>query len=62
MAEWFVEVLDRKDNWVKFDAKVFDSFSQAWNHARHSGLSDEKYYFRVNVQWNDRFSYYGPCH
>lgn len=62
MKEWFVEVLDKKNNWVKWDHDVFDSFSEAALHAHDHGLRDETHYFRINCQWNDRFTYYGPCH
>jgi hypothetical protein len=62
MNEWFVEVLDRQDNWVKWDSEVFDSFTEASSHAQDNGLSDKTHYYRINVQWNDRYAYHGPCH
>lgn len=62
MNEWFVEVLNHKDEWVKWDGEVFTSFSKAISHAHANGLSDKTHYIRINVQWNDSLAYYGPCH
>ena len=62
MKEWFVEILDHEDNWIKLDDDVFDSFSEAELHARDSGLSDKTHYYRINCEWNDSLSCYGPCH
>ena len=62
MIEWFVEVLDKNNKWVRWDQECFKSFYEAERHAYDGGLRDETHYFRINRQWNDRFTYYGPCH
>lgn len=62
MNFYFVEVLDHKDEWVQWDHERFDHFVDADKHARKHGLKDKTHYFRINCDWDDRYTYYGPCH
>jgi hypothetical protein len=62
MNFYFVEVLNRKDEWVRWDYGRFDSFVKAKDYALEHGLRDDTHFFRINCEWDDRFAYYGPCH
>lgn len=62
MNEYFVEILNESNNWIPIDNKKYPTFNHAKNHAYDIGITDETYFFRINVCYNDKYSYYGPCH
>tara|TARA_Y100000034_G_scaffold8165_1_gene8911 strand:+ start:1156 stop:1344 length:189 start_codon:yes stop_codon:yes gene_type:complete len=62
MNEYFVEVLDKNDEWVRWDSVAYEHVYQAHDALREAGLNDSNCWYRIVSEWNDRYTYYGPCH
>ncbi len=62
MTEWFIEVLNRKDEWVKYDGKAYESYSVASQTLHEDGLFDHNCWYRIVPEFDPRYLDYGPCH
>ena len=62
MNEWFVEVLNIHNEWIRWNGKPYDS----WHTAEHAlivaGLNNANCWYRIVPEYNDDYAYYGPCH
>lgn len=53
MTEWFVEVLNKKDNWVRWDGIPYDGYGTATIALFREGLTDKNCWYRIVPKWND---------